>query len=88
MHGGAIFTLADLAFAAASNCHDEAVVSISATMSFSKACTEGVLTAEAEEVARSSKLVTYEARVKDAAGDIIAVFQGIGYIKNKARAQE
>ncbi len=88
VHGGALFTLADLAFAAASNCHDEMVVSINAGMSFSKACTEGVLTAEAKEVTSSTKLVHYEAKVRNDAGDIVAVFQGTGYIKNKTAERQ
>jgi acyl-CoA thioesterase len=84
VHGGALFTLADLAFAAATNCGEEMAVSINAGMSFSKACTDGVLTAEAREVTRSSKLVNYEAKVCNEAGDIVALFQGTGYIKHKA----
>jgi acyl-CoA thioesterase len=83
VHGGALFTLADLAFAAATNCGEEMTVSITAGMSFSKACTDGVLTAEAREVTRSSRLVNYEAKVCNEAGDIIALFQGTGYIKHK-----
>jgi acyl-CoA thioesterase len=83
VHGGAIFTLADLAFAAASNSAEDTVTSISATMAFTKAATEGVLFAEAWEVSRSTKLVTYEARVSNPDGEIIAVFQGLGYIKRK-----
>jgi acyl-CoA thioesterase len=86
VHGGAVFTLADLAFAAAANVGEEAVVSINATMSFSKACSDGVLFADAVEVARSSKLVTYEAKVTNEAGEIIAVFQGVGYIKRQKSA--
>ena len=52
-------------------------------MAFSKACTDGVLTAEAREVARSLKLVNYEAKVRNETGDIVALFQGTGYIKHK-----
>ena len=59
------------------------VVGINTGMAFSKACTDGVLTAEAREVARSSKLVNYEAKVRNETGDIVALFQGTGYIKNK-----
>ena len=83
VHGGALFTLADLAFAAASNCGDDMVVSIDAGMSFSKACASGILVAEAREVTRSSRLVNYEAKVCNEAGDIIALFHGTGYIKHK-----
>jgi acyl-CoA thioesterase len=84
VHGGALFTLADLAFAAATNCADDVTVNINSGMSFCKACTDGVLTAEAREVTRSSRLVNYEAKVCNEAGEIIALFQGTGYIKNKA----
>ena len=87
VHGGALFTLADLAFAAATNCGEEVIVSINSSMSFAKACTDGVLTAEAREVARSSRLVNYEAKVRNEAGDIVALFQGIGYIKNRSEKQ-
>jgi acyl-CoA thioesterase len=83
VHGGAIFTLADLAFAAASNSGDDPVTSINATMAFVKAAKEGLLFAEAWEVTRGSKLVTYEARVTNSDGEIIAVFQGTGYIIKK-----
>ena len=83
VHGGALFTLADLAFAAASNCGEDVVVSINGGMSFTKACTEGMIVAEAREVTRSSRLVNYEAKVRNEAGDILAVFQGTGYIKSK-----
>jgi acyl-coenzyme A thioesterase PaaI-like protein len=57
-------------------------------LSFSKACTEGTLTAEAVEVTRSAKLVMYEARIRNADGDIVAVFNGTGYIKGKPAARE
>ena len=81
VHGGALFTLADLAFAAASNCGEETVVSINSTMTFIKAETSGTLFAEAAEVVRSNRLVSYEAKVTNSSGDIVAVFQGTGYIK-------
>jgi acyl-CoA thioesterase len=88
VHGGALFTLADLAFAAATNCGEEITVSINAGMSFSKACTDGVLTVEAREVARSPKLVNYEAKVCNEAGEIMAFFHGTGYIKYKTTDQK
>ena len=83
VQGGALFTLADLAFAAATNCGEETTVSINGAMQFSKACTGGILTAEVHEVTRSSRLVNYEGKVRDEAGDTVALFQGIGYIRNK-----
>lgn len=44
VHGGAIFTLADFAFAAAVNSREQISVGINATMSYAKAATTGVLT--------------------------------------------
>ena len=85
VHGGAVFTLADLAFAAATNCGDEAVVSTNATISFIKAASDGIIFAEVKEISRSRKLVTYESRVTNAAGELIAILLGTGYIKGNPR---
>ena len=80
-HGGAIFTLADLAFAAASNSHNRVSVAINATISFHRAAREGILVAEAEEVSLHAKLSSYLIRVRDGDGDLIATFQGMTYRK-------
>jgi acyl-CoA thioesterase len=58
VQGGALFTLADLAFAAAMNAHGNAAVVINANMSFLKAVTEGTLIAEAKETSISPKITT------------------------------
>ncbi len=80
-HGGAIFTLADLAFAVASNSHGTIAVGISATISYLKATNQGILTAEAKEVARNPKLATYQVDVRDESNDLVALFQGTVYRK-------
>lgn len=79
VHGGAIFTLADFAFAAASNSHGELAIGINASTSFVKAATEGTLFARAEEVAISRKLATYQVRISDQNDELIALFQGTVY---------
>lgn len=81
--GGAIFTLADFAFAAASNSYGTVAVAINVNISFLKAVKSGVLTAEAREVTRNSKLGTYTIEVKDAEGAVIAIFQGMVYRKDQ-----
>ncbi len=81
VHGGAIFTLADFAFAVASNSHATLAVAINATISIVKATTEGVLWAEAREVSRSYRLGTYSVEVKNEVGELIALFQGTVYRK-------
>jgi len=80
--GGAIFTLADFAFAAAANSHGAVAVAANVSISFMKAVSSGTLRAEAREVARSFKLGTYTVEVRDERGDLIAFFQGLAYRKS------
>ncbi len=80
-HGGAIFTLADFVFAAASNSHGTVAVAINASISFLKASSTGTLTAEARELARNYKTGTYLVEVKNDQGELIAIFQGMVYRK-------
>jgi acyl-CoA thioesterase len=63
MQGGALFTLADLAFAGASNSHGVVAVACQADMTFFKAVQTGTLTATAEEIARTRRLSTCLIRV-------------------------
>lgn len=81
VHGGAIFTLADLVFAAASNSHGTIAVAINAGISFIKAAAGGTLYADGREISRNPKLATYTIDVTNEAGEIIAVFQGMVYRK-------
>ena len=81
-HGGAIFTLADYAFAAASNSHGIDAVAISITISYFKAAKAGdVLTAEAKEIAVSRKIGTYAISVFNQNGDTVAFMQGTAFRK-------
>ncbi|MCK5680085.1 hotdog fold thioesterase [bacterium] len=81
-HGGAIFTLADFAFAVASNSHGTVAVGVSATIAYLKATTsQGTLTAEAKEVAINPKLATYQVEVCNENNEMVAVFQGTVYRK-------
>lgn len=81
VHGGAVFTLADFAFAAASNSHGTVAVAISANINFVKAAQGGSLKAEARETSLNPKLGTYSVDVTDQDGALIAVFQGVVYRK-------
>jgi acyl-CoA thioesterase len=83
-HGGAIFTLADFAFAAAVNSHGTIAVAINANISFVKAAAEGdELTAEARETALHTKLAVCSVIIADQTGAIVATFQGTAYRKNR-----
>lgn len=81
VHGGAIFTLADFAFAAASNSHGTVAVAIDANITFMKAAVSGTLYAEAREIARNFKLGSYTVEVRNDQGELIAQFQGLAYRK-------
>jgi len=83
VHGGAIFTLAELAFAAAVNSRGRAAVAIHCSISYLKAATGDLLFAEAEEVSCGPKIAAYTIRITDASGEIIARFEGMAYRKKE-----
>jgi acyl-CoA thioesterase len=83
VQGGAIFTLADFAFAAASNSHGTVAVAINVSITFMKAGTTGTLWAEAREISRNFKLGSYIVEVKDDQGELVALFQGLAYRKSE-----
>jgi acyl-CoA thioesterase len=83
IQGGAIFTLADLAFAAAVNSRGRVAVAIHASISFLKAAQGETLIAEAEEVSCGSKLAAYTIRVTEPSGELIALFEGMAYRKKE-----
>lgn len=84
LHGGAIFSLADAVFSAASNSHGTLAVAINVSISFFKAVKSGTLTASAEEVSFNPKLATYLISVQDEAENKIALFQGTVYRKKES----
>ncbi len=81
VQGGAIFTLADFAFAAASNSHGTVAVAINVNISYMKAAKTGTLWADARELSKNFKIGSYTVEVKDDAGDLVALFQGMAYRK-------
>jgi acyl-CoA thioesterase len=84
VHGGAIFSLADFAFAAACNSHGVPTVAIHASISYVKAASPGMLYAEAKE-AVDAKIGTTDVRVTDGEGKLIALFQGMSYRKGEGK---
>ncbi len=76
-HGGVIFSLADLAFALASNSHGTVALGIEASISYSRAAVIGErLTAEATEEYLGKKTATYTIRVKNQDSKPVAVMKG------------
>lgn len=87
-HGGAVFTLADLAFALASNSHGKLSLAVAASISYIKAGTGKTLFAEAREISLGPKMATYAITISNDAGDTIAAFQGTVYRKDTPYTRE
>ena len=81
VQGGAIFTLADFAFAVACNSHGTMAVALDVSIVFMKAATTGILWAEAKEISKNFKVGLYVVDIKDDQGDLVAQFQGLAYRK-------
>jgi acyl-CoA thioesterase len=79
--GGAIFTLADLAFAAAVNSHAELTFSITSEVKFYKSESSGYLYAEAIEIFRRGRISSCEVKITNSEKELIATFSGMGYNK-------
>lgn len=82
VHGGALFTLADLALAAASNSRGQLCLSINSSISIFKGAQTGKLIAEACEVSNTPKLASYEVAIRNESGQLLATFQGMVYRKS------
>lgn len=79
-HGGAVYSLADAAFAAASNSHGDTALALETNVSYLETVETGVtLTATAEETHRTRRTAEYEVVVESAAGDRVATFRGRVY---------
>lgn len=83
-HGGITFSLADSAFAFASNSHGRKSVSIETSISHTTAVNPGdVLTATAVEDNISNKLAIYRVTVNNQDGVVVALFKGTVYRTGK-----
>ncbi|WP_017727858.1 hydroxyphenylacetyl-CoA thioesterase PaaI [Halalkalibacterium ligniniphilum] len=83
-NGGAIFSLADAAFAYASNSHGQTAVGITMTMHYVQASAVGdQLTATATEDTRSKRLGLYRIEVTNQTGKLVALAEGLVYRKEK-----
>lgn len=82
-HGGAIFSLADIVFAAASNAHGPVALALNVSIHFLKATRAGtILTATAQEENLTKKTGLYRLEVKDHHGDVVALAEGLVYRRN------
>jgi len=84
-HGGIVFTLADTAFAIASNEDEYMTVAAGADITFLKTTTIGqTLTATAVRRVRNGRTGIYDVTVKDELGDVVAEFRGRSFTMKQA----
>ncbi|MFH2129908.1 MAG: hotdog fold thioesterase [bacterium] len=81
IHGGIIFTIGDMAFAAASNSHGRTAVAMNVNINFIRAAKPGDhLVAEAIEQHRGGRTALYDITVQEgSSGELIARSQGRVY---------
>lgn len=81
-HGGALFTLADTAFALSCNSHGTPAVALSVTMDYMAPARPGDrLVAVAEEAQRTKRTGSYHITVTANGGTKIAFFRGLAFIR-------
>lgn len=79
-HGSAVFALADIVFAAASNSHGSLALALNVSISFLKATSEcSLLTAVAHEENLTRKTGLYRLEVREENGDLVALADGVAY---------
>jgi acyl-CoA thioesterase len=81
VQGGAIFTLADFAFAAAANATGNITLSLNASISFFKPPQGKIITAKATIISSSAKLCNYNVDIFDEDKELIAKMVSNGFIK-------
>ncbi|MFI3280063.1 MAG: PaaI family thioesterase [Rikenellaceae bacterium] len=85
-HGGAIFTLCDIAMAAMANFKQPVSVSIQSDIRFLAVALEGDrLTAEAIEVFGRKKMYNCRVSVTNQNGELIAIAEGMFHTKNNLK---
>ncbi len=84
VHGGALFSAADSAFAFACNSDGQLTVALDVTISFIKAAKTGdVLTVEAKEVHTGNKTGFYDITITNEKRELVALFKGTAYRTGK-----
>ena len=85
-HGGAIFSLGDMALGLACNSHGQVATLVDGQMSISTAVEEGEwLVAQASEVSRSRKIGNYQVKITRARDDAhVALLHGTVYVLDRA----
>lgn len=81
-HGGTLFSLADVAFACASNSYGQLALAIEMSISFIKPVNPGeTITAECREIHRGKSLSRYMIEIRNEAKGLISVVKATSFIK-------
>lgn len=88
-NGGLIFSLADYAFAIASNSYGQMAVGINTSMSYIKAAAAGEsLICRATEISNNGRLAIYNMEIKNEQKELIATMEGMVYRKREFFVEE
>ena len=80
VHGGLILSVADAAFAAANNSYNRVAVALNINISYRRPVRAGEeLIAEAFEESLGKATALYRMVVKDSAGNVVAICEGLVY---------
>ena len=83
VNAGATYALAETAFGAAANAHGNITVAVNLSIAYLNPATGGTLMARAEELSSGGRMTTYEVRVTDESGTLVADAQAMGYRTKK-----
>lgn len=84
-HGGAIFSLIDEAFEISVNSHGTVAVALNMSVTFHRTPKrEGVLRCESKEAYKSKKTASYDIRVTDEDGALVASCSALAYRKQES----
>ncbi|MHC6226872.1 hydroxyphenylacetyl-CoA thioesterase PaaI [Pseudomonas sp. X10] len=89
-HGGYIFTLADSAFAVACNTYNQVTIGLGCSIDYlAPAFVDDTLVATCVELSRRGRTGSYDVRVENQQGQLIALFRGKSYkVQGSVLAQE
>jgi acyl-CoA thioesterase len=81
-HGGAVFSLMDVAFGSAANSYGTVAVALDVNINYIRpAVTGDILRAEAKEVSRGNKIATYSVIVRNSSNKVVASSQAVAFLK-------
>jgi acyl-CoA thioesterase len=83
-HGGALFALIDEAFETACQTHGTIAVALNVNVTYVRSPeTDELLRAEAREVSKTRKTASYDIKVTNSEGDLVATCQALAYRTGK-----